>query len=546
MSRSLIDRYSFGHSGFIAPFSAEAEIVFETPRRERQMISLARQQIEAQNAAGHKISKSNIVGAQIIAAEIAQQTQALDRTMNQVGDRISGSISIAADQLSDAIDYLGDRLCLELSEIKWQLAQQNKTLEGILEVLYKSRNNEARQLVQQGVRHYVNDEFEEAEERFNLALSFDTTDYQLLMNLAYIEIHKENTSGAFTFFKKAISLPESLDAISKARTLWATARLFYAQKDFFKACYYAEQALKYDNQNYPRELYTIGVYTALAGNVRSALDYIERAISLDNLFFSKAAVDPELLIIKTEIIELLGRLSNDASTSALTSLHKVENITAQFKIPPELKISNNHIISFSEHLGKVKSYLKNPSYSECLQCIQSLNDLKKTIPEIKQIYSLEIKLAQLRNPLKSSEDNYNTLIRNGEPKDVRISFPTIATLLVYLLAGLFASLKAIGSINIFIILLWPIPFIGGFFVNEQHEFYGIPIACGIGMLIGAIIANILWIVLKHIEGRKAKIVSQISDARKQVFDLKDKSHNLQKKMNDISIEINQQLAKIKY
>lgn len=118
MSRSLIDRYSYGNSGWPGAFTPEAEIVYETPRRERQMIRLAEQQVEIQKAAGREIVRSNIAGAQIIASEIAQQTLALDRTINQVGESISGSISFAADQISDAIDVLGDRLCAELSEIK--------------------------------------------------------------------------------------------------------------------------------------------------------------------------------------------------------------------------------------------------------------------------------------------------------------------------------------------------------------------------------------------------------------------------------------------
>lgn len=212
MSRSLVDRYIYGNSGWPRAFTPEAG----TPRRERQMIRLAEYQIEAQKAVGREIVRSNIAGAQIIASEIAQQTLALDRTIKQVGESISDSISFAADQISDAIDILGNRLCAELSEIKWQLAQQNKTLEEILDVLRSSRNNEAQQLVQQGVRHYVNDEYEEAEERFRRALEYDTTDYQVLMNLAYIEIHKDNASAAVTFFRKAISLPENLDSAQNA------------------------------------------------------------------------------------------------------------------------------------------------------------------------------------------------------------------------------------------------------------------------------------------------------------------------------------------
>jgi len=231
MSRSLIDRYTYGHSSWPAPFTPEAEILLENPRRQNEMLQLAQHQIEVQKAASRAVVQSNIAGAQIISNEIAQQTRILE---NMIGGMTLG-IAAAADQISDSIDILGDRLCAELAEIRWQLSQQNESLEKILDLLRNSRNNEAQQLVKQGVRHYVHGEYLESEERFRKALDFDTTDYQVLMNLAYIEMHKGNSETASTFFKKSLNLPENLDSHSKARTLWALGRLSYAENDYQNA-----------------------------------------------------------------------------------------------------------------------------------------------------------------------------------------------------------------------------------------------------------------------------------------------------------------------
>jgi len=167
-----------------APFSPQGELVYEGPRRQRELIALGRQQIEVQKGAASAVVRSNIAAAQIIATEIGQQTAALDASLRDYSNRISSSVMDAADQISVAVEVLGDKLCAYLGEIKWQLAQQSETLTGILYTLRESRSNEARQLVEQGVRHYATEQYDRAEERFRQALQQDTTDYQVLMKLA--------------------------------------------------------------------------------------------------------------------------------------------------------------------------------------------------------------------------------------------------------------------------------------------------------------------------------------------------------------------------
>ena len=72
MSNSLIDRFRYGHSQWPAPFTPEAEMYIEGPKRQREMIYLARQQIDAQNLAAKNISQSNLIGAQIIAKTVTK------------------------------------------------------------------------------------------------------------------------------------------------------------------------------------------------------------------------------------------------------------------------------------------------------------------------------------------------------------------------------------------------------------------------------------------------------------------------------------------
>jgi len=222
MSGSLIARYTYGNT--------LPDLVIHHIGVTEELQSLAKEQIKIQKTTSEDITRRNVEGAQIISSEIDQQTHELERAMERFASNVSASVLLAADQISDAVDMLGDHICADLDEIKWQLAQQNEALDQILRVLQQSRSNEANQLVQQGTRLYINGEYEDAEERFRLALELDKTDYQVLMNLGFIEIRKDNAAAAHAFFKKAFSLPGNINSVCQAKTLRAIARLYYTEQ----------------------------------------------------------------------------------------------------------------------------------------------------------------------------------------------------------------------------------------------------------------------------------------------------------------------------
>lgn len=381
MARSLIDKYTYGVSKWPAPLTPEAEILYENPRRQNEMINLARQQIDVQKEAARAVVQSNIAGAQIISAEIYQQTQILESVIDRMSNKLADGIAIAADQITNSIDVLGDRLCAELSEIKWQLCQQNDSLEKILDLLRNSRNVEAQQLVRQGVRHYVNKEYEEAEERFKKALGFDTTDYQVLMNLGYIEIHKDNDTVAFTYFNKASTLPENLDQESSFRTIWAIARLHYATGKFEKAYNYAQKALATTTQGAQEadNILTSATYAALAGKEEDALQKLIKAIQVNPSTFALAATHPDLEQIRPSVLHKLGELSYRVNEDAI-SKYKICN-----DLLNKVKHSNycNHYDSTLNLIDKkfdaIKRSMSAPSYSDSIKTIQTCDILLKLL-----------------------------------------------------------------------------------------------------------------------------------------------------------------------
>ncbi len=124
------------------------------------------------------------MNAHIRAAEVAQQTHTIIFPVSSSYNKISESVSFAVDQISEAIDILDDRICIYLSEIRWQLIQQNETLEKCIDVLSEGRNHEVQKLVRLSVRHYVNVKYGE-EKRFIRSLDSDNTDSPVLMYLRY-------------------------------------------------------------------------------------------------------------------------------------------------------------------------------------------------------------------------------------------------------------------------------------------------------------------------------------------------------------------------
>ena len=544
MSSSLIDRFSYGNSNWPAPFTPEAEIVIETPRREREMLQLARQQVQAQKDAGLLIDRSNLAGAKMVAAEIEEQTQRLDAVVNRMGEKVTASITASADQITDAIDLLGDRICAELSEIRWQISQQNKTLEKILAILYKSRNNETRQLVNQGVRHYVNSEFQEAEERFLLALNYDTTDYQVLMNLAYIEIHKENPSQAFTYFKKALTLPEGLNSLAKVRILEATARLFYAQRNYNRAFSYEEKALKANEKN-ARCLYAAGVYAVLAGNKLAALTKLKQAITLEATFFAKAAIDPDLESIKQDVLDLLSQLSIDAESKARKSTASVKSslrsVETKGTCPGKL------INEIEKHIEKGASIIEKPAYSVCRLCTENMGKLSYVLHKINRLMPVYDSHEKRRRAVDHNfaKDNEMRSPSPPDPEGLTVLSYIVSFLLLYVFAGYFVTktLCMDGEPWVPVFIFWPIAWVlslPGTLLGSSSAsdtfFAGFK-----GILLALLSAGGLFLLTAIIN---ATLEKRFSTNEAKVLDIKQQLDRLNNEVSDLSSKISREETKI--
>ncbi len=367
MSSSLIARYTYGNQTL-------PDLVIHQIGVTEELQWLAREQIKIQKTTS-EITRRNFEGAQIISSEIDQQTHKLERATEQFASNVSASVLFAADQISYAIDILGDHICADLDEIKWYLAQQNEVLDQILRVLRQSRNNEANQLVQQGIRLCINGEYEDAEERFKKAFKKDKTHYQVLMNLGFIEIRKDNAAAAHGFFKKAFSVPGNIGPFYQAKTLRAIAQLYYTEQTkqgYRDASSHAEQALKLNAANDPEDIFRAGVYGALAEDTPLALKRLEEAITLKPELVAKTAVEPDLQAIKKDVLALLSKIANAAKNKATKLLLEVRKQLTATLTHKEHKQYSDLIPLVENHLKKAETLLHKPSYSDCLHALTNL------------------------------------------------------------------------------------------------------------------------------------------------------------------------------
>lgn len=365
MSPDLRDRFLSNWPSFMSPAGYYA---YELPARQRALVNLARAQIESQKSAARTIEQSQLAGARMVAAEIRQQSVQLEEWSRQ----LASSIADSSHAIESAIDLLGDRLCAYLDDIRWLLEQQNDKLTGILNLLRESRSNEARQLVEQGVRYYAIENYEVAEERFRRALDFDRTDYQVLMNLGRIEVDKGDSEQALANFWLAVRLRPELENAAKRRAHMFIARVHYARANYGQAHALAANAVEAFGDATPDDLYVVATYAGLAGRTNEALDRLERVISVCPEFMSRAAVDPDLGDPSIDVRTLLRTLASKAAARANEAVKEARAMLNGLRERRHVE-SFHHVVDAAERkLAIAETQIQTGSYSDCLKVIETL------------------------------------------------------------------------------------------------------------------------------------------------------------------------------
>lgn len=409
-------------------WTPEAELVYGIPRRQQQLIAIGQQQLELQQRAAREIGASGVAAAQIIAAELEQQTADLEECIESCVAGLASNLADAADQISAAAEVLGDRLCAHLGEIAWQLAQQEDVLRGILHTLHENRSNEARQLVNQGVRHYLNEQYDRAEERFQQALAQDTTDFQVLMNLGHLAVRKGANADAVSFFRDALRLPPTLDVDAKNRALMASARVHFLLGEYGKAASDARSAVGLSGTPHPRDVFALAIYAALAGEATECLVRLEEAILADPIYFAKAAVEPDLETVRAEVVSLLSRLALDTLqrtegrvAAVQAALHRVESHQYAGSCAGEIQLVASSVENVSRQVSQA-SYGVLLHLQECASALSAaVGALSEAEECAAQQKTLECRTSELERLAVAAEDHLASA-EHGPPFRIRSWF----------------------------------------------------------------------------------------------------------------------------
>jgi tetratricopeptide (TPR) repeat protein len=374
MSKSLIQRYTYGNFTEVPSFSPEADFFLGGPARQRELLAVARTQVALARETNAALRESTAELSASIARELDRQTATLE-----------SAIQKGADSVVFAIDELGNQISAELVEIRWQLLQLRSTSDQILDVLKRPRSTEAQELLRQGIRNLVNDKLEEAEDRFSRALDLDNTDYQVLMNLAAIALRKGEAERAQSYFRDAITLPHRLDSSARAEALWSLARLLYAESKYRDAVNRARESLSFNSQ--PRRLFQYGVYLMLASDGRQGLKTIQEAIREEPKLFVLAALSSDLQAHREEVYKMLSELLEDSFRQLSGERDKLSWHLSEIELLPNIQPAM--VDSLSEQLGRIDRVLDEPSYFELRLVLSHALGLQRAVAGTRRLSEAE-------------------------------------------------------------------------------------------------------------------------------------------------------------
>lgn len=366
LAATLAQRYAYGNFAELPSLSREADFFLGIPARQKEMLSVARTHVREQELAAQAIVESNLVGAGAICAELTLQA-----------GRLRAAIESGSRTTTAAIETLTCRVSGELSQIRWELEELQSIAEQILDVLRSPRTTEAHELLAQSIQHLVNNQLDQAEERFQLARRLDSTDHRILMGLSSVSLRQGEAPQAIAFAQDALTLPAHLDETAKADALWHLGRIHYSTQQYDRALLYGGQSVAL--LPLPGRVLHLGAYAILSGDTTHGLQLVERAVREEPGLFAVAASAPDFRDHMDYVLYLLSDLAAEALTAAEGNSRDLADQIANVRNPHGA--AKEGLERLSKRHERVRQSLSNPSYSAAREAGMALAALKP-IPEV--------------------------------------------------------------------------------------------------------------------------------------------------------------------
>jgi len=442
-SDDLLNEFIYGTANLqLVPGTPAYSLLFDMPTRQRELVSLAQRQLEIleKNAATDPIA--------------ARESTYLANLIEGVGNQISGSI-----------ERLENSLVAELTEIRWVLAQQGEILMEILNVLKNRRKTEAQELVEQGLKNYINGYYAEAENRFKLAVEYDNTDFQAHMNLGFIALRMNDANKAIEHFRKAAAFVLEIDKDVYRSALLCLARTYASIEQYDAAIITLNQAIETIDivffqkkqeekcrgaiaeideldkiihmvdpsiQQAARLIYHRAIYQALKQQNDACIEDLLKVLTLEPSFFPTILIDTALQTqsIKTALLQIC----KNESEKARDNIDNVERFIIEINDVIEKYAQSKPIDTNSQYLlekgkkifDKTQKILFHAKSMEKMGSYAALKEVNKYVSLLLSIkdyiidkFALDIKvfhyITQLNN-YRSQRYNIENQIKNLEQK----------------------------------------------------------------------------------------------------------------------------------
>ncbi len=360
---------------------------------------------------------------QEISRIVDAQMKAADRVI--VGqERVESGIDkgvFSLGKINEGIEELCSAFYWGIDQILWQLEQQHKTMKGILDVLQKPLDTQAKELRNRAETAYRNGLIEDAIQDFKESETKNRYDFTIHMNLGCIYLfEKRNPTSALEYFEKAVKYakPQSLYYASIALLHIGFVQYFYEN---FQASYNAaKEALELSPKLYEAH-YQCAQYCANLGRYDEAITHLSRAIKGDRYYCTKADTEKDFNPMKEQLHSLFKELQETARVHATQDIADVERCFKFFDSlgdkSPKIRVPKNifwqdmieeNLVLQEEELKKAKKLLEHGSLFNCLDAISMAQKAKKLAVNslIKYFDTQMAALKKEKENQRSKWDNY--------------------------------------------------------------------------------------------------------------------------------------------
>ena len=449
--------------------------------------------------------------------ENVQKSIGINTLVNAAGFAVvSGAVFALKGEIKKNTEVISSHLqsmekCFEkhILNLTWQVERQEKWLKEIRDLLANSRSNECNQLVTQGEQNFDNGFYEEAEDRFRLALEYDNTNPMVHYQLGMINVYADKPDVALKHFQKAAVFTPKDQGKLLSTMFRALARIQFANDDYAIALESIEKAV----MNYPSEevLFDRILYCLANGKTESLEKNINELLNKNPGYYYMFLYSDEhreyaalwLPVLEKRFAEVKEEAQK--TVKELEVMMKDENTTSALSIMFKKEAGRDPISELEKVLNELKSAVHEERFDGMNTGVNTLKKLHAYISEQLTTFFQKRKRELWRITSTHLPDKESVLSET--------TVPVTSIVGVFFLSVIVSLFLCIFALLIFFALL---PFFG---ISRVFEVFGAGLLVA---FIGLPVA-VVFFMGRFIKGKKEKIAKYIISGIKEKINEKDEA-----------------------